>query len=93
LVYFPDDDLADGAAEAESEGFFDVHNAPPWDTWVAMVEDEASGQPRPYLLSWVPPAFLELAQAGISVNPEECIRWLDDADVAMRQICAELPAG
>jgi hypothetical protein len=32
LAYFPDDDLSDGAAEAETNGFFDVHNTPPWDT-------------------------------------------------------------
>jgi hypothetical protein len=28
LVYFPDADLFDGAAEVASRGFFDVHNAP-----------------------------------------------------------------
>jgi hypothetical protein len=32
----------------------------------------------------VPPTFLDLAQAGIEVNPEECIRWLDDTDVPLR---------
>jgi len=93
LVYFPDDDLADGAAEVESEGFFDVHNAPPWDTWVAIAEDEGDARPRPYLLAWVPPEFLRLAEAGIHVNPEQCIRWLDDTGVAMRRLCEELRAG
>lgn len=93
LVYFPEEDLADGAAESESGGFFDVHNAPPWDTWVAMVEDDEGDRARPYLVSWVPPEFLMLAEAGIHVNPEECIRWLDDTDVAMRAVCAELRAG
>lgn len=34
LAYFPDDNLTDGAAEEDSEGFFDVHNVPPCDTWV-----------------------------------------------------------
>src|SRR5215831_9834479 len=34
LVYFPDANLSDGAAEAESGGFFDVYNAPAWGTWV-----------------------------------------------------------
>jgi hypothetical protein len=54
LVYFPDEELADGAAEAESEGFFDVSNAPPWDTWLAMVEDAGQRARSPYLLAWVP---------------------------------------
>jgi hypothetical protein len=34
MVYFPDAALADGAAEVQSRGFFDVHNTPPWDTWI-----------------------------------------------------------
>jgi hypothetical protein len=34
VAYFPDDNLFDGAAEAESQGFFDVDNIPPYDTWV-----------------------------------------------------------
>src|SRR5262245_48858528 len=31
LAYFPDDNLFDGVAEAESQGFFDVNNIPPYD--------------------------------------------------------------
>src|SRR5689334_7231944 len=39
LVYFPDAELADGAAEAETNGFFDINDAPPWDTWVGLFSD------------------------------------------------------
>src|SRR5262245_34397058 len=39
LAYFPDDNLFDGFAEAVSEGFFDVNNIPPYDTWVWMVHN------------------------------------------------------
>ena len=85
LAYFPDLDLEDGAAEVESGGFFDVHNTPPWDTWVAYVEDEdpASSMHRCYLVAWVPRALVPAAQAGIDVNPEECILWLDDTPTAL----------
>jgi hypothetical protein len=85
LAYFPDLDLVDGAAEVESGGFFDVHNTPPWDTWVAYVEDErpASSMHRCYLVAWVPRALVPAAQAGIDVNPEECILWLDDTPTAL----------
>lgn len=38
-----------------------------------------------YLVAWVPPDFLELANAGIKVNPEECIVWLDTLDNAFVQ--------
>ena len=89
LAYFPEDNLADGVAATESEGFFDVDNIPPYDTWVWMVPsmrtfqyaDGASGEMEAnYLVAWVPPDFIQLASRGVDVNPEECIRWLDTLD-------------
>ncbi len=82
LAYQPDMDLACGAAQAASRGFFDVDNAPPWDTWVAMVQ-ESGADAIPYLVSWVPRQFVSLAQKGIEVNPECCIVWLEDAGVEL----------
>jgi hypothetical protein len=67
LLYSPDENLCDGAAQYSSKGFFDVDNIPPWDTWVCFFEQ--------YLVSWVPPQLLELANIGIEVNPEQCILW------------------
>jgi hypothetical protein len=79
LVYFPDDDLSDGAAEAETRGFFDVNNAPPWATWVGIFRDEENGG-SDYLISWVPASLVDIVERGIAVNPEECIRWPGEAD-------------
>src|SRR6185437_8527110 len=67
LLYVPSENLACGAAEASSNGFFDVNNVPPWDIWVQFSDGT--------LVSWVPPALIDVAQMGIDVNPEECIRW------------------
>jgi hypothetical protein len=67
LLYAPDENLADGAAQYSSKGFFNWDNQPPWDTWICFHEQ--------YLVSWVPPQLLELAKIGIEVNPEECISW------------------
>jgi hypothetical protein len=67
LLYSPSENLACGAAEASSNGFFDVNNVPPWDIWIDFSEGT--------LASWVPPALVDVAQMGIYVNPEECIRW------------------
>jgi hypothetical protein len=88
LLYFPDAELADGAAEAESCGFFDVNNAPPHATWVGIFQDRSASDDSyaTYLLAWVPPAFIELADRGIAVNPEECIAWLSFRDVGLRAI-------
>ena len=69
LLYNPSENLACGAAEVSSNGFFDVNNVPPWDIWVDFSEG--------ILVSWVPPVLVEVAQMGIDVNPEACIRWAD----------------
>jgi hypothetical protein len=68
LLYTPEENLADGAAQYASKGFFDVDNVPPWDTWVAFSHG--------ILLSWVPLQLVGLAEAGIDANPEGCIRWM-----------------
>ncbi|MDI1476872.1 hypothetical protein [Polyangium sp. y55x31] len=86
LVYFPDLNLADGAAEVASNGFFDVNNAPPYGSWVAYFEDnDAEASSRSILLSWVPDAFVPLADEGVQVNPEGCIVWLDELASPLRQ--------
>ena len=69
LLYWPYENLACGAADYSSNGFFDVNNVPPWDIWVDFTSDT--------LVSWVPSALIEAAQMGIDVNPEGCIRWVD----------------
>lgn len=77
LVYFPDDDLACGAAEDETYGFFDVNNVPPWDTWVTYIQNAYNGEYNTeYLVAWIPREFVKLANRGVNVNPEQCIQWL-----------------
>ncbi len=68
LVYFPHENLADGAADFVSNGFYDSDNVPPWDLWVSFSDGT--------LISWIPLGMIEVAHMGIDVNPEECIRWL-----------------
>lgn len=88
LVYFPNLDLFCGAAEQETDGFFDVNNVPPWDTWVAYRQDEVKGDSfdTEYLIAWVPPEFVNLVDDGINVNPEQCIMWLSDTSVELTDI-------
>ncbi len=81
LCYFPDANLADGAAEVTSEGFFDSNNIPPWDTWVGLYRsDLRDASQKVYLISYVPEVFLHHASTGIEVNPEGCILWLGGSD-------------
>ena len=89
VAYFPDDNLCDGVAKQESKGFFDFDNMPPYDTWIWWVRnlrrveyDDHTTDEREvnYLVAWVPPDFIELANAGIRHNAEDCIMWLDEVD-------------
>jgi len=87
LAYFPDAELACGTSQASSLGFFDVNNAPPWDTWV-FVAEQPGQQSKAYgtcLVSWVPPKLTDRAQRGIDVNPEDCICWVEDCSRELRQ--------
>lgn len=87
MLYFPDENLADGYAEEVSGGFFDVDNLPAFDTWVSLISDD--GYPREsarrQLLCYVPVPLIEVANAGIDGNPEECIVWLDQSNFSIRR--------
>lgn len=80
MAYSPDETVWDGASEAVSGEFFDVHDAPPWDLWLGWMIDPDR---REYLVSWVPPMFVEPVQNGIDVNPVECIWWLPELEEAL----------
>jgi hypothetical protein len=77
LVYFPDEQVCDGASEAATKGFFDVYDAPPWDTWIGLFNDTRGT----HLVSWVPPELIDLVEDGIYVNPVACIDWLSNVDL------------
>jgi hypothetical protein len=67
LLYEPMETVTDGAAAVSSGGFFDLEDAPPWDTWFLYSEGT--------IFSWVPDSMIQHAQAGIDANPVDCIHW------------------
>jgi hypothetical protein len=69
LLYEPMETVDDGAAADSSNGFFDLRDAPPWDTWFAYSGDS--------IFCWVPGSLIQNAQAGIDANPVDCIHWCD----------------
>jgi hypothetical protein len=71
LACEPDDNMADGASQHQSKGYFDGDDAPPWDTWVCYFDR--------HLISWVPPLLLGLVQKGIAVNMVDCVHWAEDS--------------
>jgi hypothetical protein len=87
LVYFPDASRADGAAETASKDFFDVHNAPPYGTWVGYFEDRGADPTHSsYLLAYVPQVFLDYARDGVDANKDGSLRWLRNTHLALRHI-------
>jgi hypothetical protein len=80
LVYFPTPPHSRGAARSISDGFFDDRDTPPWDTWVAYVEEPA----RSYLVTWVPPFAFAQASAGIGAAPRS-LAWLERAGVSLTE--------
>ena len=69
LLYEPLETVTDGAAASSSRGFFDIEDAPPWDTWFLYSAGST--------FSWVPETLVQNAQAGIDANPVDCIHWCD----------------
>jgi len=86
MVYFPDAELFDGAAEAASNGFFDVHNVPPWDTWIGLFCDQVrtNSSYDIHLAAYVPESLVKIASDGIEANPEESIVWLRNSNTILR---------
>ena len=73
LLLLVEINLMDGAAHGVSNGFFDQFNLPPIATWVDMRVVGPDNETA--LLCWVPETHVPDAQAGIDVNPEECMGW------------------
>jgi hypothetical protein len=69
LIYYPAENVSDGASKYASKGFYDPFDAPPWDLWISYDSGE--------LLCWVPTDLVALAQDGMDANLVDCIKWAD----------------
>ena len=76
LVYEPALNLQDCLAEAETHGFVDSNDCPPWDLWVGFIRDMRTG----YLLSWIPDYLVDVAQSGIDATSGGSLYWLDQSE-------------
>ncbi len=88
--------VGDGAAEAEALGFVDDDDLPAWDTWLCYLREDLPSQSPPghisryeYIVSWVPPEFIDLAQGAIEVQCVDCLNWAENVDTTFtRQLRA-----
>ncbi|HYP21020.1 MAG TPA: hypothetical protein VEY08_13180 [Chloroflexia bacterium] len=92
LFYNPYDNLAETVEEVYSDGFFELHAIPPWDTWLYFIEADMPREARvppwyhwhnKWLVSWVPGALIELAHAGRMTSSTDAIRWAEDMDMTL----------
>ncbi|MEI9980827.1 MAG: hypothetical protein WDN23_17860 [Edaphobacter sp.] len=74
LLYEPLETVSDGAAQAASLGFYDIEDAPPWDTWFLYADNT--------VFCCVPESAISSAQAGIDANPVDCIHWTNWFELA-----------
>jgi hypothetical protein len=85
LLYSPFLAGGDGLAEANSHGFFDIDDCPPWDTFLTFMKARATVIVGNFqlqarhdgILCWIPNRAVELAQAGINVTPAGSLSWVE----------------
>jgi hypothetical protein len=83
LVWQRDDTIDDRAGQAETSGYLDESDMPPWDTWVAYVDAERiSG----YLVSWVPAIFIDAVERAIAINAYGALYWLKGTTLLLANI-------
>ena len=70
LVCHLHESISSGESEAETSGFFDVNDRPPWDTWIWQFRGFEEGTVT--LVSWVPSDLETVVSRGIAFNPYEC---------------------
>ena len=75
LIYLNGQPGSGGGARDASEGYFDDRDTPPWDTWVAWIEE----LDRQYLICWVPPEATAVATAGMEVAGGS-LAWLASSE-------------
>ena len=78
LVYFPTPPHSRGRAQAVTDGFFDARDTPPWDTWVAYLEEAE----KSYLLAWVPPTAIAAVAVALTPPPGS-LAWLEDSGIGL----------
>jgi hypothetical protein len=81
LIFFPGNCLYEGAVALETRGFIGDYEEPPWDTWVYYGIDSSPNNLGEYLISWIPPQFVEIVNDSFKVMSIEWLWWIDEIDL------------
>lgn len=77
LKHMLNETINDGAEEAATDGFFDVDDVPPKDTWVEMVVGDPKDYRESFIIAWIPREYIFTAGRGISEDPIDINNWVD----------------
>lgn len=83
LICDCDCSMCDGLARDCSEGFIDVEDLPPLDTWFFYQSVKDSNTDRviaSVIYAWIPEVFIPLAEEGIHCNTSRSLQWIEDSD-------------
>ncbi len=69
--FLVDDCYFDGVAAAETNGFLDERDLPPWETWIAYWRG------RRALISWVPESECRAVDAAVRAHVVDAYAWLN----------------
>ncbi len=83
LVWARDSTIDDGVGQAETKGYLDESDMPPWDTWVAYVDPHPEAG---YLVSWVPEPFVATVGRAIELNAYAALHWLRDSGLPVAEV-------
>ena len=83
LLHDPYNTDSSGGSWGCSGAFFDVDDAPPWDTWITFVREEHPGPEwNTFVVAWIPATLLAVAQRGIEYCAVPCTDWAENVDTA-----------
>ena len=74
----PEESVLDGCAEIYSQGFFDISECPPWDTWIGYSHQfpELSFL-KGSIISWIPLEHFNKFHSGKEVSILDNMNWID----------------
>jgi hypothetical protein len=75
LAFELDASFFDRVAAAETGGFFDSEDLPPWDTWISYCFDRSRS--RWVLVSWVPASCISIVELATRVHMANAYQWVE----------------
>ena len=85
LIHFLGESNCNGATAEVTSYYLDNNDTPPWDTWVqvfipeswSLLSPDTVPTEFPFLISWVPPQFLQAVNEATEIECVGMLMWAD----------------